>query len=88
MDEGTDIGRTGIIDGIVWEEKQYDDNPLIKQFLKQFGGYFMINPDGFRLRYEDDNRKPFQITDKEQEFLNLIEQSIEQGKNLFLGITG
>jgi hypothetical protein len=88
MDEGTDIGRTGIIDGIVWEEKQYSDNPLIKKFLEQFGGYFMINPDGFRLRYEDDNRKPFQITDKEQEFLNLITQSIEQGKNLFLGITG
>jgi len=71
------------MNGIVWEKK-YRDHPLTKQFYEFFGGQFGINPRSFQLFYLDNNHKSHKLPDNEQEFINLITQSIEQGKNLFI----
>jgi hypothetical protein len=69
--------------GDVWIDK-YSNNPLIKQFYELFGGQFLITPQGNTLRYNDKNNKPHKLPDSESEFVHLIKQSIEQGKNLLI----
>jgi len=62
----------------------YKNHKSVKKFIRQFGLGFMIDLDTGLLVYDDDEHNFHPTPDNGQEFLNLIEQSIEQGKNLFL----
>jgi len=74
------------MDGDLWLEK-YEDNPLTKQFIKQFGGNFVIDIDDDYVFYEigsGENWRAFETPENEITFWNMVSQSVKQNKNLFL----
>ena len=74
------------MDGELWLEK-YEDNPLTEQFIKQFGGNFIIDSEDDIVFYETgrgENYKAFQTPENEITFWNMVSQSVKQNKNLFL----
>ena len=75
-----------MMNGLVWLHK-YKNNSLTGMFLSKFGGFFGINPDNGELFYQIGtwgNFRSFHTPEKETEFWNLVVQSVEQSKNLFI----
>jgi len=77
---------------LLWRKKMdedtwfntYKDHKSVKKFIEQFGGRFIIDLDTRLLEYDDDEHNFHKTPDNGQQFLNLIEQSIEQGKNMLI----
>jgi len=74
------------MNGDLWLEK-YEDSPLTRQFIKKFGGNFIIDSEDDIVFYETgygENNKAFNTPENETVFWDMISQSVKQSKNLFI----
>ena len=55
------------------------------EFIKKFSGEFGTSIPSGIVHYMDDNKKSYRVPETKAEFLDLINESIKQNKNLFLG---
>ena len=73
---------------LMWQEKVFD-SPLIKEFIKKFGGQFGILPDADVMFYEVGRREDsqaYKMPTDATEFWTLISKSIKDNKNLLLSL--
>ena len=60
-----------------------ENSPLVKTFLKKFGGYFNASIFG-AVEYIDKEENTWEVPETETAFYDLLSKSIKAGKNGFL----
>ena len=64
--------------------KKHKNNSIFGEFIRIFGGRFLIDPDDDILFYTDTEQNAYILEKDEIEFLNKLTQSVKEKKNLLL----
>ena len=66
------------------EYEPTDNDPLIRDFLKKFGGGFAFEVPAGEVFYEDDDGEWFHTPETKTQFFDMVSQSLKNNSNLFL----